>query len=387
MENQLVKVINESGLDKSKAQVLLQNFSNYFEIAADWENKAKALTVTREDQRTEMKMAREGRLFLKQKRVDVEKTRKQLKEASLREGQTIDAIAKILTNLIVPIEEDLENKERFAEIQEANRKAILKSERELELQPYAEFVPYGLELGSMGEDDYLKVLKYAKAQLQEKLDAEKKVEEDRIAKEKAEAAERERMRLENERLKKEAEEKEKLLAKERLAAAAKLKAEQDRAEQERLKIEEANRIEKEKADAILKAEQEKARKEREAAEATLKAAQEKARIEREQAEQASRKAAEEKAKLEAEIKAKADAEEKARKEQLERVESERKAKELAEKKAKAAPDKNKLLAFAKQLDDTVYPDVSSEEAIKVNGDVKTLLAKVTNFIREKANKL
>jgi colicin import membrane protein len=53
-----------------------------------------------------------------------------LKENALREGQTIDAIAKILTNLILPIEEDLENKEKFAEIQEAARKAAEKAAAE-----------------------------------------------------------------------------------------------------------------------------------------------------------------------------------------------------------------------------------------------------------------
>ena len=118
MENQLAKIVNESGLEQSKAQVLLANFSNYFEIAAEWEQKAKMLTVTNESQTAEMKMAKEGRLFLKNKRVAVENTRKQLKEQSLREGQTIDAIAKILKNLIEPSEEHLERQEKFIEIRE-----------------------------------------------------------------------------------------------------------------------------------------------------------------------------------------------------------------------------------------------------------------------------
>jgi len=417
VENQLVKVINESGLDKTKAQVLLENFANYFEIAADWENKAKALTITSVEQRAEMKMAREGRLFLKEKRVAVEKTRKSLKENALREGQTIDAIAKILTNLILPIEENLEQKEKYAEIKEAERKAQLKTQREMELQPYIEFVPEGVDLAVIDEINYTKVLDGAKLQYQAKIDAEAKVEAERIAKEKAvqlhnerkeqilpywnyiplgkrsedfstfteqewkerldwcvsekkkEDEQKELQRKENERLKAEAEAKEKQLAIERQVAADKLKAEHDRAEKERAAL------------------AEKARKEQEASEAKLKAEQEKARKERELAEQASRKAAEEKAILEAEIKANADAEEKARKEQREREETERKAKELTEKKAKAAPDKDKLLVFAKQIDDTIYPDVSSEGAIKLNGDVKQLLAKVTTFIREKVNQL
>jgi hypothetical protein len=308
MENQLVKVINESGLDKTKAQVLLENFSNYFEIAADWENKAKTLVVTSIEQRAEMKMAREGRLFLKEKRVAVEKTRKALKENALREGQTIDAIAKILTNLILPIEEDLENKEKFAEIQEANRIAALKEEREKELMPYAEYVPFGIDL-SIPEEEYQKILSGAKLQLQAKIDAEKKAEEERIAREKAEAEERERIKKENERLKAEAEAKEKQMAKERAEA-----------EKQRAELEEKARKEREQAEAKIKAEQEAARK-------------------------AAEKAAAEKAKLEAELKAKRDAEIKAQKEAEAKAEAERKAKAEAAK----APDKQKLTVWVESL--------------------------------------
>jgi len=35
MKNQLVKIVNESGLEKPKAQVLLEKFTNYFENAPD----------------------------------------------------------------------------------------------------------------------------------------------------------------------------------------------------------------------------------------------------------------------------------------------------------------------------------------------------------------
>src|SRR5690606_10630522 len=126
-----------------------------------------------------------------------EKTRKSLKENALREGQTIDAIAKILTNLILPIEEDLEQKEKFVEIQEAKRKAELKSMREAELQPYMEYVPYGIDLGSMDEENYKKILDGAKLQLQSKIESDRIAEEMRIAKEKAEEEERERIRVEN----------------------------------------------------------------------------------------------------------------------------------------------------------------------------------------------
>jgi hypothetical protein len=338
-ENQLVKIINESGLDKTKAQVLLENFNNYFELAADWENKAKTLTVTDVKQVAEMKMAREGRLFLSQKRIDVEKTRKALKENSLREGQTIDAIAKILTNLILPIEEDLKNKEKFAEIQEANRRAELKARREAELEPFREYVPFANGFDTMPEEEFQKLLTYASDQKKAKEDADRKAEADRIAKEKAEAEERERIRLENERLKKEAEAKEKAMQAEREKAAKALADQQAKAEGDRRALEE------------------KARKERETANTKLKAEQEAARI-------AQGKAAAEKAKLEGEIKAKAEAEAKTKREAEEKAAAELKAKQEAEKKAAAAPDKEKLFRAVTGVN-LAPVTVTSKEAVAV----------------------
>lgn len=350
-ENQLVKVVNESGLDKTKAQVLLDNFSSYFELASDWEKKANSLVITDVSQKAEMKMAREGRLFLREKRIAIEKTRKTLKENSLREGQTIDAIAKILTNLITPIEQDLESKEKYAEVKEAERKAELKKEREIEVSAYSEFVPEGLDFGSMDDANYQKILSGAKLQKQAKIEADAKAEAERIAKIKAEEEERKRTQEENARLKAEADAKEKALAEERA-----------------------------KAEAARKEAEEKARKEREIAEAKLKAEREKARIEAE-------KAAAEKAKLEAELKAKAEAERRAIMDAQAKAEAEKKAKEEAERKAANAPDKEKLIAVANQISSIQFPDFSGEDGKKIISDVKTLLNKVVVFIKDKTDKM
>ena len=170
MEDQLALIVKESGLEKTKSQVLLDQFSNYFQIASEWEKKASLIVVTGADQVSDMKMARVGRLFLREKRIAIEKTRKQLKEQALREGKAIDGIANVLKALIVPIEEYLEKQEKFVEIKAAEKAEKIR------------------------------------------IEAEKKAEEERIAKEKEEqkvaAAENDRIRKENERLKKEVEEKE-----------------------------------------------------------------------------------------------------------------------------------------------------------------------------------
>ena len=325
MENQLAVIVKESGLEQTKAQVLLSNFSNYFEIAAEWENKSKVLIVTDESQKAEMKMAREGRLFLKEKRVNVEKTRKELKDQSLREGQTIDAIAKILKNLIEPIEEHLEKQEKFIEIKEAERKAARKVERVKTLTALGFDFTY-TDLLNMPDASFDELVLKIENEISAKIEAARLEEENRIAKEKAASEERERVRIENERLKKEAEEREVAIEKERKEMEAKAKAEREEADR--------------KAAQARKEDEERGAKQREEYEKWLKIEHEKM------------------AALEAELKAKADADRKAKEEQ-ERKEREQKA---AEVKAAKAPDKDKLKAFVLSIQLPTAPEFNTVEA-------------------------
>lgn len=221
MENQLQVIVQESGIEETKGKYLLDRFTDYFNIAAEWESKAKTLIVTNEDQKAEMKMARTGRLFLREKRIAVERARKELKEQALREGKAIDGIANVLKALIIPIEEHLEKQEKFIEIQEENKQKALQ------------------------------------------LEAEKRIEEERIAKEKADAEEAERIRVENERLKKEAAEREKRLAAERKAHDDILAKERNEADAESKRMEVEARKEREMAEKKLQKEREQAARERE----------------------------------------------------------------------------------------------------------------------------
>jgi len=199
MENKLEVIVRESGLESTKAQFILNQFQDYFAIAADWEMKAKAIIVTDESQKAEMQMARAGRLFLKEKRVAIEKARKELKEQALREGKAIDGIANVLKALIIPIEEHLERQEKFVEIR-----------------------------AKIAEDKRL-------------AEEAARIEAERIAKEAAEKAEQERIRLENEKLKAEAVERERIMAAERAEAEAKQRAIEEKAAAERRIAEEEKR--------------------------------------------------------------------------------------------------------------------------------------------------
>jgi len=221
--NELLQIINQSGLEKVEQDSIIDKFGSYEQVAGEWEQKARSIVVTNEDQTTEMAMAREARKKFSQLRIDVEKARKSMKEQSLRKGQAIDSIARYLTSLIAPIEDHLREQEDFVKIQ---------AEKQAE---------------------------------KERIVAEEKAEAERVAKEKAEAEERERIRKENEQLRKEAEERERKMEQERKAAAEKQRIVEERARKEAEERERAEMLlrRKEEEEARIVAE-EKAKKEAEA---------------------------------------------------------------------------------------------------------------------------
>jgi len=45
VKNKLEVIIKESGLEETKAGILLNNFQEYFKVAAEWEQKLKPLLL------------------------------------------------------------------------------------------------------------------------------------------------------------------------------------------------------------------------------------------------------------------------------------------------------------------------------------------------------
>ena len=126
-------------------------------------------------------------------------------------------------------EKKLEEIEKYLENLEKARIEKLNEERTALILPYInpeDVIPYGVMQADVW-DAYFNAKVKA---FNDRIEAEKKAEAERIEREKAEAEERERIKTENEKLKAEAEEKEKLLLKERKqreAEAEKLKAKAD----------------------------------------------------------------------------------------------------------------------------------------------------------------
>ncbi len=306
---QLDKIVLDSKLELNEGEQIKQSYLPYFIELAEIKEQAKKINFENPTELDE-KIARELRLKTVKVRTGSEALKDDRKKIHLLKGNLEQDAWNLIKSTCALEEAQFTQVEKRRDNIEKQRIELLKTERLAELQPYSEFVPMGIDLGGMADDDFGKLLSGAKLQLQAKTEADAKAEADRIEKEKAEASERERVRLENEKLKAEA-----------VAMEMEIEAERKKAAEEKAKSDAKAKAERELADKKLV-------KERAESEAKLKA-------EREAREKA-----------EAEIKAKADAELKAKKESEAKAAAEEKARIKAAKAPIKKRAKEWVLSFS-----------------------------------------
>lgn len=341
-ETQIVLIDpKEYGLEELKASQIEQSFApklvernGYVAVYEQLLTKEITKEVSKEagDLRKKLVKVRTGI-------ADIHKTEKAFYLAS---GRYVDALKNKLTLPIEQMEEQLYDIEKHYENIEKQRIEDLHNER---LALISAFVldTTGLSFGTMEQDVFDAYLTAKKQAHADKIAEELKAEQERIEREEKEAAEREAQRLENIRLKEEADKREAQIKAERAEAARKQKQLDDKLAAEKAAADEALRIEREKADTERK------------------------RIEAEnQAKLAAERA--EREKIEAELKAKQDAEEKLAKE---KADAEAKAAKEAEKLAKA-PIKKQLTAW---LQEFLAPETTIEHTTKTLIEEKFLAFK------------
>ena len=326
METNLTVNPKEFGIEESKASELLGNLPQIKSERAELEKQYDEVIKMDIENPETSKFAKDLRKLIKDNRTKgIEVWHRTNKEVFLRGGQFVDAVKRKEIAVNERMESTLEDIEKYAEIKEQKRVSELKDKRIKELELYAEFVPFGIDLGILSDEEYLKVFNGSKMQYDAKVEADKKAEAERLENERLDKLERDRrfeiapysqfinespllremtdndykiffdslvktkkeyeseqekIRLENERLKKEAEAKEKALAIERQKAIDEAK----RIDDERQKELQAERDKQAKLEAELQAKKdaelkaindkrladEKAQKEAEKAEAKAK---------------------------------------------------------------------------------------------------------------------
>lgn len=351
MENQLTEMLpaevaqiaqNVSVEKRNEVQSVL---NHVFDGVSKMREQLENVVVADENDKTNMKLANTIRLGVKQVRLDAEKTfdaKRAEVQAKMLNYKTEDQLwlkaKQTMQILTKEIEETAKWKEETGKRIEAERKELVIQQRISQLEKFGEVRRSDIE--NMSDESFAIFYMGVEKQHYDLLEKKRIEEQERIAKEKAEAEERERIRLENERLRAEAQAREKQLAEERAKAEA-----------EKKMLEEQARKEKEEQDRILK------------------------------------QAREEKERLEAELRAKEEAEQKAKKEQEAKEAAEEKQRRDAEKRAKAAPDKAKLVSLAEYLKNLHYPEVKSQEAKVILDYVKMSIINVSDMILEKSAKI
>lgn len=227
-ESQLAQVASDAGLVGPARQELIEAFLPDFSSAWKLSVDAKSINVTDPSQKDEIKKARDMRLQLREVRIASEKRRKSLKEDSLRRGQAIDKVAKVITQIAEPAEAKLLEMETIAERLEQERRSKLRAERVMQLAPYGVDTTC-IDLAGMEEAAFARLLEDSRLAAEARERAAREAEEKRKAEEAAREAERLRLKAENERLRRENEQREAEAKKSRDAAA---KLEREKAERE-----------------------------------------------------------------------------------------------------------------------------------------------------------
>lgn len=331
MNTELEQIVQESGLVLSDAEEIKQSYLPYFVQIAEIKEQAKKIDFENPSDLDE-RIARELRLKTVKIRTGSEEVKNNRKKIYQLRANVEQSSWNLIKDTCLIDEETFAQVEKARERKEIARKEALKNERLTILAPYGFDSTY-TDLANMTDEAFLNMLHGIKLAHDERLEAAAKLELERIAKEKAEAEERERIKLENERLKK-----------------------------EREAIEKAQIEERKKADELLQAERAKA-----------EAAQRQANKEKAQQELKLKKEREAKEAAEAQIKAAAD-----------KVEADRIAKIKAEKEAAKAPDKTKLTIWIEGLE---LPELSlsEKESVSVEFEIRNKFSAFKTWAKNQVN--
>ena len=231
MENKLV-IVNpaEFGLEKTEAQKIESVFTPMLEKMVGLE-KEYNVVITLPMETETIRKARELRLRYVKIRTGTDKIHETAKAYYLAGGRFVDAWRNAQKFSAINKENELEKIEKHFELIEQEKKEKLNQERIVLLQEYIPDVSF-YNLKEMSMEGFNQLLSSSKLAFETQKEAERKAEEDRIAKEKADAETQKKMIIENEKLKKEAEAREKVLVKERAEQEKKLEAERAKSKAE-----------------------------------------------------------------------------------------------------------------------------------------------------------
>ena len=186
MTTELVKfdeVIQQSGLAIQDGEEIKQSYLPFAVQLAEVQEQAGKINFENPTGLDET-IARELRLRTVKIRTGASDLKDSRKKIHLLKGNLEQAAYNLIAASCKLSEETFTTVEKAREIAEAKRRAELKSIRDHEVLPLADFIPYGLDLGKFSEEDYQKLIKGARLQQQARIEFERKAEAARLLAEK-----------------------------------------------------------------------------------------------------------------------------------------------------------------------------------------------------------
>jgi hypothetical protein len=234
-----VAYIAQSVSDEKRNEVQAV-LNHVFNGVSKMREQLESVVVADENDKINMKLANAIRLGVKQVRLEAEKTfdaKRAEVQAQMISFKTEDQLwlkaKQTMQILAKEIEEQARWKEETKQRFDAEQKELQTQQRILQVSKFAPEIQRS-EFENMTDEGFRMFLSGIEKTHNDKIEAEKIANEERIAKEKAEAEERERIRLENERFKAEAEERERIISEEKKKLEAERKAIEEKAKKKKL---------------------------------------------------------------------------------------------------------------------------------------------------------
>ena len=329
MTNELVLNATSYGIEESKAKQLEKVFVPMVEKFKELEDQYNDVLSNKEITNQVCADAKSVRNKYVKVRTGADEIHKITKSNLLIQTRAIDGLRNLVKFAVIDHENSLMEVEKHFERLETERLEKIRQKREAILLKFGDNPGIG-DLATMSEEVWNHYISSVESTHKAKIEAEKKAEAERIAKEKAVIEEQKRIKAENEKLKKEAE----------IKRIADEKAEKER--QRSAKIE-ADKRAKEERERI--ANQEKERKEHEVILKTEREAREK---------------------IENELKLKQEKERKEKEIELVRIENENQEK----RKLDLAPDKDRMKIWVNEMEIVdIVSEKMKKESVLIAGDI------------------
>lgn len=191
------RFVDQDALPSEKAAILVKRFGGVTEQVMSWKNSIDSISVVDSLDKKAMKKAGEIRKEIKAKRIDFTKLAKELKDDVNKEAKAIDSIRNYYNSIFEKLEEQAEQKEKFIQIQEAKERAERISSRLARASEFG-FALQVETIADMADglfDVYLKgLVAQEEERKQKELEEQKRIQEEKEKKER----ELEELRLRNE---------------------------------------------------------------------------------------------------------------------------------------------------------------------------------------------